>query len=132
MGAELSVRVVLCVVLVGSGLLIAWMAHAAASGKLKRNPVAGIRIPSTMASEEAWLAAHVRAKRATQLSALVAVAAGLIVLLPLPTPALASVALVGAGAMVGFVLYGARVGSRAAEAVTREAAPGSTGTASQP
>jgi len=132
MDTELGVRLVLCIVLVGSGLLIAWMAQATASGRLKRNPVAGIRIPSTMASEEAWLAAHARAKRATLISALVSVAAGLIVLLPLPAPALAAVALVGASAMVGFVLYGARVGSRAADAVTRDAAATDADAASQP
>ena len=58
---EWIARAVLFAVMVGGGVLLIWTANAAASGRLKRNQLAGIRIASTMASEEAWLAAHVRA-----------------------------------------------------------------------
>lgn len=120
MDDDLGVRIVLLIAMVGSGILLIWMARAAASGRLKRNPVAGIRIPSTMMSDEAWLAAHVRAKRATTCAGVVSVASGLIALLPVPAPVLAAAVLAGCGAMLGFVLYGARVGGRAAAEVSNQ------------
>lgn len=64
----------------GSGLILAgtgalWgITAAAASGRLARNGWAGIRIGSTMASDEAWLAGHraaLPASRATGIGALV-------------------------------------------------------------
>lgn len=116
---ELVLRIVLFVVMAGSGLLLVWMARATASGRLGRNMVAGIRIPSTMASDEAWLAAHRRAERPTVVAGVAALASGVLAgLLPLPAPALVVIVLVGCGAMLGF-LYGARVGSRAALAATQ-------------
>jgi len=118
MDNDLGVRIVLLVAMVGSGILLIWMAHAAASGRLKRNPIAGIRVPSTMVSDEAWLAAHVRAKRATTFAGIASVASGLVAIVPVPAPILAAVALAGCGAMLGFVLYGAHVGSRAAVEVS--------------
>lgn len=118
MDNDLGVRIVLLVVMVGSGVLLIWMARAAASGRLKRNPVAGIRIPSTMVNDEAWLAAHVRAKRATTLAGISSMASGLVALLPVSAPILAAAVLAGCGAMLGFLLYGARVGSRAAARVS--------------
>lgn len=114
MDSDLGVRIVLLVVMTGSGILLIWMARATASGRLKRNAIAGIRTPRTMVSDEAWLAAHVRAKRATTLAGIASVATGLASLLPVPAPALSAVVLAGCGVMVGFVLYGARVGGRAA------------------
>lgn len=110
----LAVRIVMFVVMVGSGVLLVWMAHAAASGRLKRNSIAGIRTPSTMVSDEAWLTAHVRAKRPTIHAGFASVATGLIALIPISEVVLATTVLTGCIAMLGFVLYGARVGSRAA------------------
>lgn len=110
----LTLRIVMFVVMMGSGVLLMWMARAAASGRLKRNSIAGIRTPSTMLSDETWLAAHVRAKRPTILAGIAAVATGLIALVPMPEVALATTVLVGCAVILGFVLYGARVGSRAA------------------
>lgn len=115
-------RIVLLIVMVGSGVLLIWMARATASGRLKRNSIAGIRIPSTMASEEAWLAAHVRAVRPTVIAGVVSIAIGLFALLPVSAPALATGVIAGCVVMLGFVLYGARVGSQAA----RGASNGST------
>lgn len=119
MDAELGVRIVLFVAMVGSGILLAWSAQAAASGKLRRNPIVGIRIASTMASDEAWLAAHVRAKRPTTIAAAAATAAGVCALFPLPTAALAAVALTGAVVMLVCVFSAARVGRQAADAVSQ-------------
>lgn len=113
MDAPLEVRIVLSIVMAASGLLVMWMAQAAASGQLKRNDIAGIRTPSTMASDVAWLAAHIRSKRATMTAGILSLVSGLAVLFPLPGP----VVLGGCAALLGFVLYGARVGIRAAKAV---------------
>ncbi|WP_243226802.1 SdpI family protein [Microbacterium sp. CIAB417] len=118
MGEDLAVRIVLLVLMVGAGILIIWMARATASGRLMRNAVAGIRVPSTMASEEAWLAAHIRAKRPTTFGGVASIASGLVALLPVPETMLAASVLVGCGVMLAFVLYGARVGSRAAAEVS--------------
>ncbi|WP_298042447.1 SdpI family protein [uncultured Citricoccus sp.] len=117
MNDELVSRIVLFVVMVGSGVLLWWMARAAASGRLKRNQFVGIRLPSTMASEEAWLAAHIRAKRPTTLAGCAAMVSGLVALLPVPMPVVVISVLVGCGAILGFTLHGARVGTRAAAEV---------------
>ncbi|MGM1018259.1 MAG: SdpI family protein [Actinomycetota bacterium] len=119
MDSDLGVRIVLVVVMAGSGILLVWMARAAASGRLKRNAIAGIRIPSTMASDEAWLAAHIRAKRPTALAGYVSIASGLVALLPVPVPVLGVTVLVACGAMLVLTLYGARVGGRAAAEIAK-------------
>lgn len=114
MDSDLGVRIVLVVVMAGSGILLVWMARAGASGRLKRNAIAGIRIPSTMASDEAWLAAHIRAKRPTALAGYVSIASGLLALLPVPVEVLGVTVLAACGAMLVLTLYGARIGGRAA------------------
>lgn len=116
MDNDLFIRILLAVVMVASGCLMIWMARAAASGRLKRNAIAGIRTSVTMASDEAWLAAHIRAKQATIWGGIAGVIAGLGALLPVPSAGLAAIVLAGCAAMLGFVLYGAAVGSRAAAA----------------
>ncbi|WP_181028410.1 SdpI family protein [Pseudoclavibacter sp. RFBA6] len=117
MDTPLAARIVLAIVMAGSGLLVMWMAQAAASGQLKRNDIAGIRTPSTMSSDVAWLAAHVRSKRATMTAGILALVSGLVVLVPMPGPAMIGVVMAGCAALLGFVLYGARVGVKAAKAV---------------
>lgn len=114
MDAEWGVRIVVLVAMTGSGVLLVWLARAAASGRLKRNSLAGIRTPRTMASDEAWMSAHVRAEGPTTLAGYLAAATGLSALLPVPVPVLATVLLVGCVAMLALVLHGARVGGRAA------------------
>ncbi len=94
-----------------------WMGQAAASGRLSRNRLAGIRIPSTMASEEAWRAAHIRARVPIVSSGYAAFACAIFALLPVSMPAVMTGISVGCAVMVGLVLYGAVVGSRAARAV---------------
>jgi hypothetical protein len=118
MDEELVARIVLCVVMLGSGVLLMWTARAAASGRLQRNQVAGIRTASTMASDAAWLAAHVRAKRPTVLAGVVSMASGMFALLPVPVPVTAAGVFLGCLAMLGLVLHGARVGGRAAQQAT--------------
>nr|WP_281360248.1 SdpI family protein [Isoptericola halotolerans] len=103
----------------GSGALLLWTARAAASGRLRRNQYAGIRVPSTMASEEAWLAAHVRARRPTMCAGYSSLGSAMLAVLPVSVPVLVVGVLLGCFAMLGFVLYGARVGSRAAAEVSK-------------
>lgn len=116
-------RIALGTVMVLSGSALIWMARAAASGRLKRNDFAGIRIRSTMVSEEAWLAAHVRAKGPTLLAGFSALASGALALLPQPMPLLAVTVVAGCFAMLGFVAYGAWVGARAAREVSGSGPP---------
>ncbi|ASR39544.1 hypothetical protein BAY61_22050 [Prauserella marina] len=120
MDEDLVVRIVLFVVMLGSGVLLVWLARAAASGRLRRNAFAGIRMPSTLASDEAWLAAHVRAKRPSMFAGYSSIACALVILLPVPIPVVAGAVFVACVAMLGFVLYGARVGSRAANEVAKK------------
>ncbi|QCR40755.1 hypothetical protein C1N74_10260 [Microbacterium sp. SGAir0570] len=121
MEAEIIPRIVLFVPMGGAGALLIWMARAAASGKLKRNSLAGIRTPSTMASDEAWLAAHERSKGATLLTGYLAVAIGVVSLVPMPPAALGIMVLVGAVLMVIVMMWGTRVGIKAALAATEAA-----------
>lgn len=117
---EWVARVVLFITMFGSGVLLVWMARATASGGLKRNPIAGIRIPSTMVSDEAWLAAHVRARRPTLYAGFVSAASGVLALFPVSVMVVTVGVLVAAVAMIVLVLYAAAVGSRAANAVSAE------------
>ena len=120
MDEDLLLRIVLFVVMAGSGLLLVWMARATASGRLGRNMIAGIRIPSTMASDEAWLAAHRRAERPMVLAGVAGTVGGPVAaLLPLPTPVLVGVLFCWCAVMLVAVLYAARVGSRAALRATQ-------------
>ncbi|WP_353114389.1 SdpI family protein [Microbacterium sp.] len=41
-----------------AGVLVLWLASACRRGTLKRNPLLGVRTPSTLRSDEAWIAAH--------------------------------------------------------------------------
>ena len=118
MGEEAIVRVVLFVGMVGSGVLLLWMAQAAASGRLGRNQLAGIRLPVTMASDSAWLAAHMAAKRPNQWAGWCSIASAAPSLLPVPVAIMVTSILIGAAGMITFTLYGASVGSRAARALS--------------
>lgn len=121
MEAEIIPRIVLFVTMAGSGALLIWMARAAASGKLRRNSLAGIRTPSTMASDEAWLAAHERSKGVTLLTGYLSIAIGVISLVPMPPAALGIMVLVGAALMIIVMMWGTRVGTKAALAATEAA-----------
>lgn len=55
---EFWVVVGLSLLIAVAGLSVPYISRRAASGRLKRNHVAGIRIPATMASDEAWVAGH--------------------------------------------------------------------------
>jgi uncharacterized membrane protein len=111
-------RIVLFVVLVSAGVLVIWVAQVAASGRLRRNHNIGIRTRATMASDEAWLAAHIRAERPTVFCGLVSVAGGVFALLPLPMPTVLIAILAAAVAVLVLVLHSLRVGMQAARALS--------------
>jgi hypothetical protein len=113
------VDLVLLPVLLAAGLSLVWCARAAASGRLGRNQVAGIRTATTVASDEAWLAAHRGARPLSEAAGWVLAGAGPVLLL---VPGEQPSAVVGGSAAVvalGLTVAGAVVGSRAA----RTAAP---------
>ena len=117
MDSDTVTRIVLFALMVGTGWLLIWMARAAADGRLKRNQFAGIRIPSTMRSDAAWLAGHRAAENPTRLAGWLAIASGLPALLPVPVETMALS--VGAGCLIllVLVLYAARLAGQAARAV---------------
>lgn len=119
MNAEIVARLVLFVGMAGSGALLIWLAGAAASGKLKRNQIAGIRTSKTLVSDEAWLAAHKRAKVPTLWAGVAALVGGVAAVVPISLPMLMVTILITTGFMLGLVIYGTVVGGRAADEVTK-------------
>lgn len=111
---DMIARLVLLVVMAVAGVLLIWSARAAASGRLKRNQIAGIRTSQTLSSDAAWQTAHVRAERPTVIAGVVSVATGLVAPLPVQVEVVGVAVLIGATVMLALVLYGARVGHRAA------------------
>ncbi|MFD8878897.1 SdpI family protein [Corynebacterium xerosis] len=112
---------VMFAVMAGAGLMLIWMARAEASGKLKRNSIAGIRTAKTMASEEAWRAAHVRTKTHTMIAGAVSLIGGVIALLPIGIGLMMFAVMVATGITFSLVTYAAIVGGRAADEVATPA-----------
>lgn len=100
-------------VLLLSGLLLIVAGRRAAVGRLPRNWIVGIRTTRTMASDEAWQAAHLAAAGSFSVAGYVAVMGGLALLTrPSNGVGLAVVSLVII-AMLTAVVLGVRRGSRA-------------------
>lgn len=111
-------KVVLAAVMIAAGGVIVWTARAAAAGRLERNYWAGIRTRTTLASDDAWLAAHRAARAPVEAGGWGAVAAGVVVLfMPAdPEAAIPLTVIAGAVVMLAGVLVGAWRGVRAAKA----------------
>ncbi|MCP2031125.1 putative membrane protein [Okibacterium sp. HSC-33S16] len=120
MDEELVGRVVMALILIAGGTVVLAVARATASARIGRNPIAGIRIPATMASDEAWLVAHRAAERHTTLGAWCAFASVIPAILPVPFGVAVVSILVGSIAMMVLVLIGAAVGARAARGLSSE------------
>ena len=100
-----------------SGALVVALGGLAATGRLPRNPLAGIRIPSTMRSDEAWRAGHHAAASALVVSGLGPIVATLIVTVKKPTPdAQAALLRVGTAWLLGWLGVATFQAHRAARA----------------
>jgi SdpI/YfhL protein family len=92
---------------------------AAANGRLRRNQYVGIRSPSTMRSDQAWVAAHRAALRLTPLYLIItAIACAALVWAALyaATPAVVIiVGLGGFGALVAVLIYSSIIAGKAAK-----------------
>ncbi len=118
----LVVALALGFVMIVSGLLVAWIAVRAANGRLGRNHLAGMRMQSTMSSDDAWLAGHQAARSATLAAAGASILSGVIVLFR-PSNALGmTTILVGCGLLVALVGVGAFRANRAAAQVDQPSA----------
>jgi uncharacterized membrane protein len=105
----------LALLLLATGALLGWVGVRAATGRLARNGLLGVRTPQTLASDRAWDAAH-RVAGPWLVAGGAAVAAPGLVLLARPTNALGSlVVLVGCGLLVSLVAVGTILGHRAIE-----------------
>jgi len=62
-----------------AGVIVFGLGRLAAAGRLPRNFVAGVRLPSTLHSDEAWLAGHRAAASALTLSGLGPIAVAVLV-----------------------------------------------------
>ena len=76
-----STVVLLVVILLGTAVVMMWIGWRASRGTLRRNAFAGIRTPSTMASDAAWEAAHRAGGRQITQAGVVSLIVGLLLLL---------------------------------------------------
>jgi len=67
------------------GIIMIVVGRLAAAGRLPRNLLVGIRIPSTMRSDEAWMAGHQAAASALTVGGFGPIAAGIVALLAKPS-----------------------------------------------
>jgi uncharacterized membrane protein len=106
-------------VMIGSALLLHVLAKRAADGRLRRNGLIGIRIPSTLSSDTAWRAGHRAAQRPTDIGAAgIGLAGVLAVLLQGSKAGFVASVLLGAGWLLVWVLIGAKKAAAAAEAAS--------------
>lgn len=106
----------LAVVLALAGLVVPLVTRLAASGRLPRNAVAGIRTEDTRVSSRAWQAAHAAAVSSTDLAGLVFLLSAVAAVLPQPPVRTVVVVLVGTAVATALLLRGSVRAQRAARA----------------
>src|ERR1700678_2578058 len=100
-----------------SGVVMIALGRAAAVGRLPRNLFAGIRIPSTLRSDEAWRAGHLAAASALTVSGVGPIAVATIVGVTRPGPRAQAVLLhIGTAWLLGWLGRATFLASRAARA----------------
>ena len=104
------------------GLVVIALGRMAAAGKLPRNLLAGIRIPSTMRSDEAWRSGHKAASKSLTVAGLGPVLAALATMVASfnepDTKAEKVLFRVGAGWLLGWLAFATVQANRAAHSVT--------------
>lgn len=123
--ATMTVAAISIITFVGLAALMAVITHRGSNGALARNQWVGIRTPSTMRSDRAWIAGHGAAHRLTPLYAMWAAAAGAVLLFAmLHTWSIDAVMLTSIAASAVFVIVAvctAVVAGRAAKAADDDA-----------
>ena len=122
-------------ILIGAGIAVRTIAKRAATGQLDRNGLGGIRTRATMASDQAWEAAHKAGWAPTQRGAFVLMATGVLSIMPAPILALLGswtatrymtlwtvVLCLGMAIALTLIVIGANLGNRAAQAVAARSA----------
>ena len=100
------------------GSIVVALGRAAERGLLRPNGWAGIRTPATVASKEAWYAAHEAGGRWISIGGWILTVGGIIILVVRPDdPDAARIALWSALLAAAAVLYGGYLGHRAAAAL---------------
>jgi uncharacterized protein YjeT (DUF2065 family) len=101
-------------ILIAAGALFLWLARLSRAGRLPRNGLVGIRIPSTLASDEAWQAGHLAAAPLTRAIGGVWLGAGVVLLFVAAESPAASILTGGStAAVLVLVLLAALVADRA-------------------
>lgn len=119
---DLGFRIVMSVLMLVAAVVLYWVADAAASGKLKRNYLAGIRVESTMVSEGAWRAAHQRARGGMRVAALIALVTGLLTLIPADPSVTGLILSIGCILMLVAVVMASIAGVKSAKQYTADTA----------
>lgn len=109
--------VVIALVVAAASVALVLVGRASTAGRLRPNPWAGIRLPSTMASEAAWYAAHRAAgpvlTAGGTVTAVVAVLAAVLALAGTPSAGLLLV-MVAIALLLTATLWSGFVGHKAA------------------
>jgi hypothetical protein len=101
-----------------SGVVVIGLGRMAATGRLPRNLFAGIRIPSTMRSDEAWRAGHQAAASALTVAGVGPVVSAVIVVATRPgSKAQTVLSRISTGWLLGWIGYATVEASRAARAI---------------
>ncbi|MGA3354285.1 MAG: SdpI family protein [Acidimicrobiales bacterium] len=104
-----------------SGVVVIGLGQMAATGRLPRNLFAGIRIPSTMRSDEAWRAGHQAAASALTVAGVGPVVSAIIVVATRPGSKVQTVlSRISTGWLVGWIGYATVEANRAARAINAD------------
>lgn len=114
----LAAKLILALIMVGSGGLLIYVARATASGRIGRNAYFGIRTTATMNSDDAWLAAHRAGRTPTEAAGWCSAAIGGLLILVWSPAQLAIVCGIGAVGMLVLTIWGAVRGVRAAKSTS--------------
>jgi hypothetical protein len=114
----LATVLAVAIILVAAALLLLVLGERAAEGRLARNYTMGIRIRSTLASDDAWLAGHQAARLPTDIGAIgLGLSGVLAVLLQGSSVGFVATVLAGAAWLFIWIFIGAKRADRAAKAV---------------